>query len=197
MYYFNSEISSTLPRQPSTEPVVNVNFFPFGFRFPNNFGLFLDPASKPFEVSVVWVVRDIKDDGEYVTGRKFLTMSTSWEDDDFSLAQLHSYRVTNISMELMKWPLHTLVGKGTCLYLGDDSDFQGGDADLGFSRRNEDDDEGPISQTECLPTVDFKNPTPNQHWQFDLLDHCINYQLITRKEQAAPVLKRRRVCPST
>lgn len=176
----------SLKRQPSHFPT----HFAYSYRFPNNFGLFRDPTSRPHGVSVVWIVRDMMDDGFCVTGHKFLRMTASWEDDDFSLSELHSYKVSNIDINSTRWSLETLVGKGTCLYLGQDEDFEVSEGNCDEMEADNDECIGPEA---FLKSVNFTTPQPTQHWQFDLLDHCINYEGITRKTaEQGPVQKRHR-----
>lgn len=104
----------------------------------------------------MWVVKNPDDEPGFVTGYEFQSMKPSYEDDEFSFAELHSYVVTDISDRKKKWPIVDLVGKGSCLFLGTNASSPS------------------MSQ-------DFRTPNPDQRWLFEILDHCIDYTSIRRK----------------
>jgi hypothetical protein len=139
------------------------------YSFRDNFALFKDDQS-PYSCAVVWIT-DIDSATRTILGYKFQAMKPSYEDDLLSYAVFHSYVVSQLSTEVTTWNVGSLLGKGTCLFLGTD-------ADMAHTAEG-------VSKTQA---AEYKQPTPNQHWFFELLDHCIDFSLVKEK----PAQKRRR-----
>jgi hypothetical protein len=144
------------------------------YRFPNNFALFRDPEADG-RVSAVWITEfseeaDVKD--TVVRGFRFGKKEPSYEDKYFSMASLHSYRVSSIETSPSEFHVSKLIGKASCLFLGTDEDM--------------------VAKPPDAPKVKMRNfeesykvPNPKHHFLFELLDHCVDY---TEVKQKVPVV---------
>jgi hypothetical protein len=142
------------------------------YRFPNNFALFRDPRGSG-GVSAVWITEfseeaDVKD--TVVRGFRFGKKEPSYEDKYFSMASLHSYRVSSIETSPSEFHVSFLIGKASCLFLGTDENME------------------PSAQPKVKlmnSEESYKVPNPKHHFLFELLDHCIDY---TEIEPKVPVV---------
>ncbi len=153
----------------------------FSHRFGNCFALFKEDE----KFWVVWVTefrsssdKPGLDDEIVIYGRRFMRMRPSYVTKTFSMGSIHSYVVSQIEDEPVCFDKTQLVGKGTCLYLPMQTDSR---------RTNE---------------SEYKTPHRGQSWQFDLLDHCVDYDVVRRREdvdqneallRTVPARKRKRV----
>jgi hypothetical protein len=96
------------------------------------------------------------DDQIHIFGRRFKTMKSSHDTATFSMRSVHSYVVTDIEDETHRFDKTQLVGKGSCMYLPMRND----------SSRTRDEE--------------FTKPHRDQTWLFELLDHCVDYDLVEK-----------------
>jgi hypothetical protein len=101
-----------------------------------------------------------------VHGFRFGKKEPSYEDKYFSMASLHSYRVSSIETSPSEFHVSTLIGKASCLFLGTDENMKPSDEPKVKLRNSEE---------------SYKDPNPKHHFLFELLDHCIDYTEIKSK----------------
>ncbi len=158
--------------RPETNSIQRVDmFYQLAFiRFPNCFALMKANG----RYWVVWVTGfDCRDGAELydeiiIVGRRFMKMSASFKTATFSFSSIHSYDVSEIEDNEVRFDKSELVGKGMCSYIRMDDDM----------RKTRDDE--------------FTTPHRGQQWLFELMDHCVDYAAVKARVPAAKKTRRKR-----
>jgi hypothetical protein len=99
----------------------------------------------------MWVSSFFRDDSgeQFITGKKFMMMETTWKDDFVCYSRFHCYILSHIlshlSEENYDVPRSAMVGKGSCLIL----------------------------DNICREISDFSKPGIGKRWSFALEAHCL------------------------
>jgi hypothetical protein len=147
------------------------------YSFPDCFVLVRDKLSKPFGVTVLWVLdmsRATPDSDVLLTGREFQTMSPSWTNRQLGISydMFHSYVVSDLNEQSVQWPASAVVGKGRCYCL----DYEAIHSLEKAKKQNL--KNLPTDSAECngiVQELHWRTPGVGRQWLFNLLGQCLDY----------------------